>query len=157
MTRETRRPEKTAQIEYLTSWKEISQYMHAGVRTVQRYERDMGLPIRRPTGKSRGAVMATKAELDAWIVAIPIHKAFELSRTTNVASAKDKAEQLRRGLEDMLNLRIQMQELRDETRSAMNLLINKVSAMRDLIPSSRLDGYEPLVGIEYEPPKRRVT
>ncbi len=30
----------------LNSWKEIACYLGRGVRTVQRYERDLGLPVR---------------------------------------------------------------------------------------------------------------
>jgi hypothetical protein len=30
----------------LTSWKEIGQYLGKGVRTVQRWEQQMGLPVR---------------------------------------------------------------------------------------------------------------
>lgn len=30
-----------------TSWKEIARYMGKGVRTVQRWEQDFGLPVRK--------------------------------------------------------------------------------------------------------------
>lgn len=50
----------------LTSWKEIGQYLGKGVRTVQRWELDAGLPVRRPTGSSSHAVLAIPEELDAW-------------------------------------------------------------------------------------------
>ncbi|HEY1499717.1 MAG TPA: hypothetical protein VGF88_09080 [Acidobacteriaceae bacterium] len=50
----------------LTSWKEISQYLGKGVRTVQRWERESALPIRRPPPPSRRAVMAFPDELDTW-------------------------------------------------------------------------------------------
>lgn len=55
---------------YLTGWKEIANYMRMGVRTVQRYERDLHLPIRRPSGK--GAVIAIRTELDEWATAAPM-------------------------------------------------------------------------------------
>ena len=51
----------------LNSWKEIAAYLGRGVRTVQRYERELGLPVRRPRGKSRSAVIAMTDELDAWL------------------------------------------------------------------------------------------
>ena len=54
---------------FLSGWKEIASYLGMGVRTVQRYEREMRLPIHRPTGKSHGTVIATKAELDGWLTA----------------------------------------------------------------------------------------
>lgn len=50
----------------LTSWKEIGQYLGKGVRTAQRWELEFGLPVRRPTGRSRHAVLAIPEELDAW-------------------------------------------------------------------------------------------
>ena len=53
--------------ELLNSWKEISNYIGRGVRTVQRWERDFGLPVRRPGGHVRGSVIANKKELDAWL------------------------------------------------------------------------------------------
>lgn len=49
-----------------TSWKEIAAYLGKGVRTVQRWECDLGLPILRPNGKPSGVVLASPAELDRW-------------------------------------------------------------------------------------------
>src|SRR5262249_39685965 len=51
----------------LNSWKEIADYMGRGVRTVQRYERDLVLPVHRPAGKSRSAVVAFADEIDHWM------------------------------------------------------------------------------------------
>ena len=48
----------------LGSWKEIANYLGKGVRTVQRWERYSGLPIHRPSGSSKGVVIAFPAELD---------------------------------------------------------------------------------------------
>ena len=50
----------------LTSWKEIAAYFGKGVRTVQRWERELGLPVRRPTGL-RQIVFANPAELRDWL------------------------------------------------------------------------------------------
>jgi hypothetical protein len=52
--------------EILQSWKEISDYLRRGVRTVQRWERDYGLPVRRPGGQLHGSVFALALELDEW-------------------------------------------------------------------------------------------
>lgn len=54
---------------FFNGWKEIASYLGKGVRTCQRYEREMGLPIRRPAGESSPAVMAVQAELDKWVSA----------------------------------------------------------------------------------------
>ncbi len=37
------------------------------VRSLQRYEHDLDMPIHRPAGKRRGTVIAVRAELDAWV------------------------------------------------------------------------------------------
>ena len=53
--------------EVLNSWKEVSAYVGRGVRTVQRWEKDFGLPVRRPAGHLRGSVVALKTEIDQWL------------------------------------------------------------------------------------------
>jgi hypothetical protein len=50
----------------LTSWKEIAAYLGKGVRTVQRWEREFGLPVRRPGGNSH-VVHARCEDLQAWL------------------------------------------------------------------------------------------
>lgn len=57
--------------EVLNSWKEVAVYLGRGVRTVQRWEMDLGLPVRRPRGKSRSAIIALKPELDLWLARAP--------------------------------------------------------------------------------------
>jgi hypothetical protein len=52
----------------LTGWKEIAAYLGKGVRTVQRWEKELDLPVRR-LGTGRGEVVfAVPSELDAWLV-----------------------------------------------------------------------------------------
>jgi PleD family two-component response regulator len=51
----------------LNSWKEISQYVGRGVRTVQRYERTLSFPVRRVAGRARSSVMAFSDEIDIWL------------------------------------------------------------------------------------------
>ena len=50
----------------LSGWKEIAQYLHCGVRTVQRWEGD-GMPVHRPSPHKRSHVIAHSEELDRWI------------------------------------------------------------------------------------------
>jgi hypothetical protein len=57
--------------EVLNSWKEVATYLGRGVRTVQRWERELGLPIRRPRGKSRSPIIAFRPELDRWLRSAP--------------------------------------------------------------------------------------
>jgi len=56
----------------LNSWKEIAAYLGRGVRTVQRWENDLGMPVHRPKGKDRSAVLAIADELDAWLRQTPV-------------------------------------------------------------------------------------
>jgi hypothetical protein len=51
----------------LTSWKEIAAYFGKGVRTVQRWELQLGLPVRRPKDSNKNIVMALQTELSTWI------------------------------------------------------------------------------------------
>lgn len=50
-----------------TSWKEIAAYLGRGIRTVQRWELLLGLPVHRPNLKAKGIVRASKKELDLWV------------------------------------------------------------------------------------------
>lgn len=51
----------------LSSWKEIAVYLGRTVRTCQRLEIIMGLPVHRLDGSPKARVFAYPAELDAWL------------------------------------------------------------------------------------------
>ncbi len=53
--------------EALVSWKEIAAYMDCGVTTVQRWEQEADLPIRRRLTGKRATPYAYPSELDAWL------------------------------------------------------------------------------------------
>lgn len=77
----------------LSSWKEIAQYVGKGVRTVQRWEREAGLPVRRPQGEGKGKVLAFPNEIDGWM-----HSAFtrngDNDGDSDVSSLRARVEQL---------------------------------------------------------------
>ena len=50
----------------LESWGEIASYLHREIRTVQRWERYQGLPVRRLQIGKLGTVYAYRSELDKW-------------------------------------------------------------------------------------------
>src|SRR6185369_10585933 len=50
----------------LQSWKELAAYLKRGARTLQRWEREEGLPVRRLQHGKQGSIYAYKSELDAW-------------------------------------------------------------------------------------------
>jgi hypothetical protein len=51
----------------LNGWKEISKHIERGVRTAQRWESLLGMPVHRPALKNRSAVVAFSDELDGWL------------------------------------------------------------------------------------------
>ena len=60
------RPEANPAASRLDSWKEVAAYLRRGTRTVQRWEREQGLPVHRLQHDKLGSVYAFPSELDAW-------------------------------------------------------------------------------------------
>ena len=53
--------------EVLNGWKEIAAHLGRSARSVQRWERDLGLPVHRiKTPEAGSIVYALKSEVDAW-------------------------------------------------------------------------------------------
>jgi TolB-like protein/Tfp pilus assembly protein PilF len=52
----------------LDSWKAIARYLGRDIRSVQRWERERGLPIHRVPGVKGGTIFAYQGELDAWLL-----------------------------------------------------------------------------------------
>jgi len=52
----------------LNGWKEIASHVQRGVRTVQRWERELGFPVRRLGNRARAPVLAASEEVDQWLV-----------------------------------------------------------------------------------------
>jgi Tol biopolymer transport system component len=53
-------------LDRLDSWKEIAAFLGRGIRTVQRWEREEGLPVHRLPHENRGSVFAYRDELSSW-------------------------------------------------------------------------------------------
>ena len=51
----------------LSSWKEIAHFFGKGVRTVQRWEKTLDLPIHRPPGAPSNVVLARTSDLEEWM------------------------------------------------------------------------------------------
>lgn len=102
---------------FLNGWKEIANYLGKGVRTAQRYERNFALPIRRPSGRLESAVMATRAEIDAWLSA-----STRRQMLTPVAPLECKCGEMRRNIARMTQLRAQIASARTELRTNLSRL-----------------------------------
>jgi len=116
----------SARLGILNGWKEIANYLGKGVRTVQRYERELGLPIRRPAGKSTGLVIATKAELEAWVVASPIRDAFPLPQAA--IEVAPLLNEFKRHVADMHQLREEAKQIRRALRTEVETLRRNVQS-----------------------------
>jgi len=76
--------------ERLDSWKEIAAYLKRGVRTVQRWERVAGLPVRR-VPSTRGGVYAFRVELDRWWRAQSANRATAMASTLDLPALSPSA------------------------------------------------------------------
>jgi hypothetical protein len=121
---------KNTPLAVLNGWKQIAKYLGASPRSVQRYERLGGLPVRRPTGRSRGAVLATKAELDAWVNARPLKHTYGLRPSVPndyaVALATFKI-----ALAEQRQLREEMRKGREDHHAALELFRVSLRAVQD--------------------------
>src|ERR1700739_3483321 len=79
----------------LSGWKEIANYMHQGVRTVQRWEL-IGLPIRRVKATKPSPVIAFAEDLDVWARSLhtPMLDRIEELRAT-ISSLEDQIRSLK--------------------------------------------------------------
>lgn len=120
-------PATSMSVAVLTSWKEIARYLGKGVRTVQRWEQDFGLPVRRPHGSDKKAVLARPRDLDAWIaIRCGTHAAREghdLQRDMLCVRSAMATE-----IETARILRIHNRALRSELRSALSELVEQLRA-----------------------------
>ena len=107
----------------LTSWKEIAQYLGKGVRTVQRWEAMLGLPVRRPLGKTKGIVLADTEEIDVWV-----------STCTPLAArdAGGEVDRLERVVSELLSQNCQLRAEIERLRGAKISTLEPQSAMESV-------------------------
>jgi len=71
----------------LNSWNEIARYLGRGVRTVQRWERELQLPVHRLGTGKRSPVYAVVSELKFWMVTSAAKQDLNKSRTNGTKAA----------------------------------------------------------------------
>ena len=96
----------------LSSWKEIAQHLGKGIRTVQRWEGQLGLPVHRPSGSTKGIVLAYPTELDAW------------AKHRDIKSRANSGGLARRNWELVCQLRSQVASLRRAIEVARERLLS---------------------------------
>ena len=133
--------------EVLSGWKEIANYLGKGVRTVQRYEWELGLPVRRPAGKPRGSVIATRAELDAWVMASPVREAIPVLALPTNSRYGALWSVTRNRIAQMNTLLDQSRALHDEVMA----FVRKLEAIQSARGSCCMSLRSVLVVEDYEP------
>jgi predicted DNA-binding transcriptional regulator AlpA len=111
----------------LSGWKDIANYLGKGVRTVQRYERELALPVRRPAGKTRGSVIATQSELDTWVASRLTDRPHPVGVTPPLAVCSS----LRDQIAEMDELAERMKKLRLDMRSSREMLCATIQRLHD--------------------------
>lgn len=110
----------------LHSWKDISKYTGRGVRTVQRYEAQLGLPVHRVAGKKRTAVMAFTDEIDHWLRTRPQSIASDEAAAENhsaemtVEQARQAAQKAYEAFQIALRRYVQVETSSDELGTGTN-------------------------------------
>jgi hypothetical protein len=113
----------------LNSWKEIANYMGRGVRTVQRYERNLHLPVRRIGGKSRKAVLALPQDLDAWLRSVALGE----SNQQPVVHHSETLTNIRKSITKANGLREQCDQLRAANHEILiSLMANLKTLMQEI-------------------------
>lgn len=126
-------PRGPIELPFLGSWKEIANYLGKAVRTVQRYEHNFGLPVRRAENKGRGGIIASKVEIDAWVKAIlPLREVYRPprgARDSNLSVVLD----LKANVRKMQKLCEEMNARRDEVRIAHDELRDIVQSLQEAV------------------------
>jgi len=110
------------EVRVLGSWKEIAAYLGKGVRTVQRWEHEFGLPVMRPQKAHKGHVLSSTDKLDRWLV----------TKWTQLPSGKEpspNAESANAVIRDFRRLRQANRELIHDLRQAMEGLRGESEAL----------------------------
>jgi hypothetical protein len=110
----------------LSSWKDIARYLGKGVRTVQRWERHLGLPVRRPIGASqKSAVLLYRGDVDAWLATRFSARALEKNGTQRNQSSRYARSTLREGIRTARELRTANQALTEQISASIRLLTQR--------------------------------
>jgi hypothetical protein len=110
----------------LSSWKDIAKYLGKGVRTVQRWERHLGLPVRRPVGASqKSAVVLYRGDVDAWLATRFSARGLQKSEVRAGQTSRTARAILREGIRTARELRTANQALTEQITECIRLLAER--------------------------------
>jgi hypothetical protein len=110
----------------LSSWKDIARYLGKGVRTVQRWERHLGLPVRRPIGASqKSAVVLYRGDVDAWLATRFSARTLQTDGEQGNQSSRSARSTLKEGIRTARELRTTNQKLTEQIIASIRLLTER--------------------------------
>ncbi len=111
----------------LSSWKDIAKYLGKGVRTVQRWERQFGLPVRRPIGASqKSAVLLYRSDVDAWLATrFTARTILQEQAAPGPKTSPATRSALREGIQTARELRRANQTLTEQISESIRLLTER--------------------------------
>jgi hypothetical protein len=132
----------------LNGWKQISNHIDRGVRTAQRWEALLGMPVHRPALKDRSAVVAFSDELESWLSRTSMDVRNECVPTDDLATNgnNERDERLLRALDNLstvvsqsCDLLSQMQALQTQFRRPRKprRMASRPTASRPMLPFFR--------------------
>jgi hypothetical protein len=127
-----------AKAKTLNSWKEIATYLGRGVRTVQRWESELRLPVHRMGKSDRSPVFAFRAEVDGWLRT-------QAGSQPHAPEAGTNSERFDRVciLDRSSRLTSTTLQLIEKQRAQTLLIAEQVNRMADLLPAANKSGLLP--------------
>jgi hypothetical protein len=116
----------------LNSWKEIAAYLGRGVRTAQRWERELHLPVRRIGKGKRSPVYSTAAELNFWMSTVDSARSPRLQpqRGSSLPRTGNPIEESRRLLSSVHSLALAIAENSVRQHHQAEILQARILQMR---------------------------
>ena len=110
----------------LSSWKDIARYLGKGVRTVQRWERHLGLPVRRPIGASqKSAVVLYRGDVDTWLATRFSARTLLKDGEEGSRSSRSARSTLKESIRTARELRTANQKLTEQVSASIRLLTER--------------------------------
>jgi len=129
----------------LSSWKDIAQYLGKGVRTVQRWERHLGLPVRRPTGATqKSAVVLYRGDVDVWLATRFSARPFLKDGVNGNQPSRSTRSALKERIRTAQELRIANQVLTEQIAAAIRLLAERCDLLNTQVLGGPWRAGEPL-------------
>lgn len=109
--------------EVLSSWKDVAAHLGKSVRTVQRWESELGLPIHRPNKRQQRIILAYPDELKQWVGA---------KLTTAKANGEDHHKRLEQNTSRLAAQMLKLQSLSEALQRRTSASLNRAERMRAL-------------------------